>query len=339
MTSDRDLIIDYVRGVAAFMVVLGHVRAMFFGSTPADPGLIESVFYFVSGFATHAVYVFFGLSGYLLGGIAIKNIGSKSGLLQQLVRRLVRLWVVLAPCLLFTLACHFALSPDIISGSFREIWNSGPTDNAPYSVNSTTFLANLFFLNEYIAGSYGINSPLWSLSFEATFYVALFLFFLSFRTWAMVPILISIIFLFAMNPHMIGGALVFSAGAIVKIFFSKRICRTRSLSVILLLCGVLTVSRIYPQLNVIWFVIIGCASVLLIHHCSVEYKISILVWLARVSYSLYVVHFPVIAVVYSCFGVSVGVAFAATLMALLVGYAFWFCFERHTPLIFKKLRV
>lgn len=339
MSNKRELIIDYIRGVAALMVVVGHVRAMFFGATPADISLLESAFYFISGFATHAVYIFFGLSGYLLGGIAIKNIGNRRRLFQQLFRRLVRLWVVLVPCLLFTLACHFALSPDVINGEFREIWNSGPTDNAPYEINLTTFLANLFFLNEYIGGSYGINSPLWSLSFEATFYVAIFALFLSFRTRVLIPTLMSIIVLLILNPHMIGGALVFSVGAVLKICFAKSNRKLLALSVVLLLLIVLTISRIYPQFNLIWLVIIGCASVLLIHYSSVKCEVPILVWLAKISYSLYVVHFPAIAVVYSWLGASVGAAIVATLASLLVGYVFWFWFERHTPVVFEKLRV
>jgi peptidoglycan/LPS O-acetylase OafA/YrhL len=339
MESKRDLLIDYIRGVAAFSVVIGHVRAMYFGGLPNTASIIESFFYFFTGFATHAVYVFFGLSGYLLGGIVKKYSGNSFTLLQQFIRRILRLWVVLVPSLLFTLICHYFLSPDILAGNYREVWQSGPSNSSGYSIDATTFLTNLFFLNEYFGLSYGINSPLWSLSFEATFYVSIFAICSSNRSIVMLPVVVAVAILLYFNSHMIGGAVVFTIGALLKAFFKTTMNLRKSILCLLLFLIIMVCSRIMPEYNFGFFPLIGVFSILVVHYGSVLRSIPVLKWLSSISYSLYMVHFPVIAVMYSYVEPSILTAAFAVILSLVVGHGFWFCFERHTPFLYKKMRL
>lgn len=96
-----------IRGGAALLVLIGHVRAFQFRNyveLGAHSSVLTKAFYFLAGFGHQAVIVFFALSGFLVGGQALDGVlRGAFGWRRYLARRLTRLWVVIIPALALTL--------------------------------------------------------------------------------------------------------------------------------------------------------------------------------------------------------------------------------------------
>src|SRR4051794_11743249 len=101
-TSDH---LNLVRAASAGAVFLGHARNIFFEdySSISDPSAVCRAFYFLAGFGHQAVIIFFVLSGLLIAPAVTKDVrlGRWSWRIYS-VNRLVRLQLVLIPCLLLT---------------------------------------------------------------------------------------------------------------------------------------------------------------------------------------------------------------------------------------------
>jgi len=166
-------VLNVFRSAAALAVVLGHVRLVFFedyATAQHDP--VTAVLYALTSLGSEAVIVFFVMSGYWVGGSVIA--GFRAGSFswgRYASARLTRLWLVLVPALLLTLildglgALLFP-SADVYAspGSYESI----PADPA-YS--PLTILGNLAFVQGLHIPVLGTNSPLWSLAYEAWYYL------------------------------------------------------------------------------------------------------------------------------------------------------------------------
>jgi len=62
--------LNIVRWVAALLVVLQHIRFLWFAeyANEQNKSSLIKIFYFFTGFGSEAVIVFFVLSGFLVGG-------------------------------------------------------------------------------------------------------------------------------------------------------------------------------------------------------------------------------------------------------------------------------
>ncbi len=105
LRRERFIHLDAVRGIAALLVVIGHIRGFILvdygeaGST----GTLTKVLYFVMGLGHPAVIAFFALSGFLVGGSALEALRSGSWSAPHFaIARLSRLWVVALPALALT---------------------------------------------------------------------------------------------------------------------------------------------------------------------------------------------------------------------------------------------
>jgi peptidoglycan/LPS O-acetylase OafA/YrhL len=173
--DQRFIWFDFIRGICAIAVCAGHLRAVSIVdySNLATTTLFQKFFYVATGLGHQSVMVFFVLSGFFVGGAALKN---RNGfdILKYATARLTRLWIVLIPALVVTAAIDLALkayAPDVLSGHYRWLWNSGPSADSSYSASLKTFGANIFFLQTITAPVFGTNGPLWSLSNEFWYYV------------------------------------------------------------------------------------------------------------------------------------------------------------------------
>lgn len=170
--------IDMARGLAALFVCIGHLRAFFFIDYGAvsDPGWLAKGFYFATGLGHEAVIVFFVLSGFLVGGKAAEQIfEGRWSSVGYAARRLTRLWVVTAPALLLTLfwdSLGIALGGGKgYEGNYYDILASGPYPGRPADLSAWTFVGNMLFQQADWFVPFGSNQPLWSLSFEFWYYV------------------------------------------------------------------------------------------------------------------------------------------------------------------------
>jgi peptidoglycan/LPS O-acetylase OafA/YrhL len=93
--------LDLLRGVAAILVFIGHLRALMFSSDISKLNIFGDFFYFITGFGHQAVMIFFVLSGFFISRSVINSIENNSWSFKVfLFNRLSRLWIVLIPALL-----------------------------------------------------------------------------------------------------------------------------------------------------------------------------------------------------------------------------------------------
>lgn len=176
--NPRSAHLDMLRGLAALLVVFGHVRAFLLVDYAdiAAPGLATKALYLIGGMGHQAVIVFFALSGHLVGGGAIATMrAGRWRLSRYALARLTRLWIVLVPALAATLAWDAlgrAFAPAAYDGAWSALLASGPSAGALARSDVATALANVLFLQTILVPPLGSNGPLWSLANEFWYYVA-----------------------------------------------------------------------------------------------------------------------------------------------------------------------
>lgn len=170
--------LDAIRGAAALAVVAYHIRYKFFVdySEALTGSFATRLFYVMTSFGHDAVMVFFVLSGYLIAGTVIKDVTAKQWSWRKyLVNRLTRLYVVLIPGLLLTVAWD-RLGMSLFPASVAYTGAIQPWKHDFFEVARTltpgVLLANLGF-RQSIAGTppLGSNGPLWSLTNEFAYYL------------------------------------------------------------------------------------------------------------------------------------------------------------------------
>lgn len=159
----HSILISALRSLAALQVLVTHLRGELYPSlrTVAEPTLWYQALAFLTGFGHLAVVIFFLLSGWLVGGSVLNKVGQPQLLASYAIDRLTRLWIVLIPGFVLTLALGAItghVDPDRVSYA--------PDDE--YSL--TTFLGNLFGLQGMAVPRFGGNFSLWSLANEIWYY-------------------------------------------------------------------------------------------------------------------------------------------------------------------------
>jgi peptidoglycan/LPS O-acetylase OafA/YrhL len=170
--------LDAVRGAAALAVVAYHIRYKFFldYSEVHSSDLLTHGFYAATSFGHDAVMVFFVLSGYLITGTVLKDVRTdRWSWGRYLLNRLTRLYVVLIPGLLLTvgwdlLGLHLFPAHPAYTG-MPQAWTHDFFD-VRETLTPAIFFANATFRHA-ISGisALGSNSPLWSLTYEFAYYM------------------------------------------------------------------------------------------------------------------------------------------------------------------------
>ncbi|MCQ6278883.1 acyltransferase [Bacillus sp. EB600] len=280
-TSVASNMLDIIRFLSALVVFLFHFYVPL-------PGY-------------QAVMVFFVLSGYFISGTILKSIKeNKWKWSEYLIKRIIRLWVVLLPCLFLTY-----LWANLQLNIF------GPNQKIANYLDVKTFLGNLFFLQGILVKTYGLNGPLWSLSYEFWYYIlfpCLVLTFVSRKKkfkllYAFLFILIS---LFVGKRIMI-YFLIWLMGAVIPFIKPLKIQPKFLKNVILILTSLVAIFS--TQYNsgdweVKWtnfardlgVAVSFCFLIYLIisfhNNKSINLKINISKHLAGFSYTLYLAHYP-----------------------------------------------
>lgn len=302
-------ILNLIRGLSAVLVVLNHFVNLFFAGFDANSSLLIIFLYALSSLGHQAVVVFFVLSGVFIANSVLKSIyNNKWSWKHYMINRLTRLYVVLIPAL------FIGLMLDKVGMTFFD-YSFYPHDMSERtSVGS--FLGNLFFLQGIYTEQFGSNDPLWSLSYEFWFYI-------------LFPIAVIIVSSKDVLTRMIG----FLAFIAVLIFIGQKM----SIYFIVWLCGVLllfmprltTRSKLVRLLTICFVLITFMMSILLVRFHTVHpivgdlilaVSFTLLLWvvlnskinlanslsklskvLADFSYTLYLVHFPVIIFISALF--------------------------------------
>ncbi|MES2900350.1 MAG: acyltransferase [Pseudomonadota bacterium] len=160
----HSIVISMVRGLAAIQVVAAHIRAQMYPSLKSlpDPAVWYQVLAFFTGFAHQAVVLFFLLSGWLVGGSLLNKIGEPGIVLPYALDRLCRMWIVLVPAFVLTLL--LAILADTVD---PRHFDAGGVNE--YSLGA--FAGNLVGVQDMLVARYGGNFALWSLAYEMWYYV------------------------------------------------------------------------------------------------------------------------------------------------------------------------
>lgn len=178
--------IDAMRFIAAFLVMFCHSKNDFFmnyDKLPADEqGPVAFVFYVLTRLGPEAVFVFFIISGFLVGGIGIERIFRGTFRLgDYAVNRTVRIGLPLVAAI-------------VLYGIVTLV--------TPSQWNWLTALGNLLSLQCILCDS--LVSPFWSLSYEVWFYVVLFALALAFsnkyKVWGFLLFVLCCLVYTRMNP-------------------------------------------------------------------------------------------------------------------------------------------
>lgn len=159
----HSVLISALRSIAALQVVAAHLRGELFPSlkTVADPSLWYQALAFFTGFSHIAVVIFFLLSGWLVGGSLLNKLGEPNCMMSYAIDRLTRMWIVLVPAFVLTLAI----------GTITQTVDPGRISYAADNEYSwSTFWGNLFGLQGMAVPRFGGNFSLWSLSNEMWYY-------------------------------------------------------------------------------------------------------------------------------------------------------------------------
>ena len=166
---------DFLRGIAACAVAVGHVRGLFFVDYDKvqHPTAALKALYLLTGLGHQAVVVFFVLSGFFVGSSVLSS-KERWSWRHYLLRRFTRLYVVHIPALLLTAAIDrggMALFGE--AGIYIGKFDAPYTTLADLRVTGTVtcFLQNLVFLQGLWTRCFGSNGPLWSLPFEFWAYI------------------------------------------------------------------------------------------------------------------------------------------------------------------------
>jgi peptidoglycan/LPS O-acetylase OafA/YrhL len=213
--------LDHLRWMAAGMVVVQHCRGLVLKDYSPAAGPAAKLLYALTGFSHQAVVIFFVISGYLVGGKALRMLkrGPEDGEARRfVVDRFSRIFIVLWPALALTAAIAL-LAPD--AAILRaDAWAAG-VPNVRAGSPPGTWAAAALLLNEMVAPSVAWDGPLWSLAFEWTYYMiaAALLFVLAKRRtapglaivgYALALVLLSAVtrgMILAMFPFWVAGAL------------------------------------------------------------------------------------------------------------------------------------
>jgi peptidoglycan/LPS O-acetylase OafA/YrhL len=345
-----------IRGLAALEVCIGHLRGFFMVDyQQTGGGLAAKLFYLFTGLHHQAVMVFFVLSGFLVGGSVVRlKRNGKWRWQGYLLRRLCRLWIVIVPALLLTLAWDLLgtrLNPAAYQGAFYPQLLSGPINGNDLS--PTAFLGNLLFLQKILVNCFGTNGPIWSLANEFWYYL---LFPLGLQAilraeslGARIGALLLIAAIYLLLPATIlsyGLIWLFGVGAFLALDHpaTARLVSSWPVGVVALIVLVVTLLASRTQLRFGSDFVIGAAFAVALpflaraRASSPSYR-RVGFLLSEMSYTLYLVHFPVLAWIYFTFAAPgqwafglVSVAALAGILLMVVTYAaaIWWLFERNT---------
>jgi peptidoglycan/LPS O-acetylase OafA/YrhL len=176
MRKATSLYLDLVRFAAALTVFVEHfkehTRHGFQAFWDAHPYL----YWHLMPYSQTAVTVFFVLSGYVIAHVLASRERTP---LEYAASRFARLYSVVVPALLLIAACNFLIELRY-PNAFGEFESDG-TARVALSYFGTALFVNCFWLWPNIDLP---NGPFWTLSFEASYYVAIAIFvFAGGRTW------------------------------------------------------------------------------------------------------------------------------------------------------------
>jgi len=350
MSRSASVHLDALRGAAALVVFAAHTRVLFFGGAasvvrngPIRAGGWVLPNYLALSLGHQAVIVFFVLSGLLVGGSVLRQFaGGAFNWVDYLSARLTRLWVPLLPLLVIG---------GLLDLAAIHFFPGASTGYAARRLGAEIFFGNVGFLQGIAVPYLGFNVPLWSLAFEWWFYVAFPLLLIAGRLQAK-----------SVGAGVILAALYIMVGPVIAFYFvlwclgaAVAILPRRKLPAFVLpiAAGAFVVLNLVVR-KLHLFPLAGDATLaagaaglcyVILHSAAPAGRLYTTAarFLARVSYTLYLAHFPIIFLLAQWLSVSLrpwpldalhGAAVAALLSAVFaVCWLLYLTFEARTDAV------
>ncbi|MFG1239289.1 acyltransferase [Xanthobacter autotrophicus DSM 597] len=159
VSEPMSIFLDHVRWISALLVVIGHIRQIYFVDYHeiAHPSTFWAAFYGITRLSHQAVLMFFLISGAVIAGRFMHASGWQNfSFTSYAVARLTRLWLVLLPVVTVCVAL-------LIVTPARYL----PDD---CTLSTIQVLGNIFFTQEILVAPLCNNVPLWSLANEFWYY-------------------------------------------------------------------------------------------------------------------------------------------------------------------------
>ena len=347
--------LDLIRFIAAFAVMAGHYRGAFLPEysdiPPEQRNISIFLFYTITNFPAEAVLLFFVLSGFLVGGKVIERCNARNfDTLSYTIDRFVRIMLPLVSALILSVVIDAIRGVEIIPGRV---------------------IGNLFSLQGIWCNSQ--VEVLWSLSYEVWFYIlagcAGFLIMQKrgsrTKTTGYILLGLSLLVFTKLDTHYL---IIWILGAIAFVTVPATRKRYR-----LWLYGLFAVIALFMlQLNFqgnyslamtkylptdnraalsVIFGLVACLFVqnIILYEPKKKFAIGINkagTWLAAFSYTIYLVHVPLMRLM-EYLGATRATVFSAGTIAAYFGYmlagmfgsyCIYLLFEKHTAAVKKFIR-
>jgi peptidoglycan/LPS O-acetylase OafA/YrhL len=299
---------NVLRGVMAIIVLIAHINQVFWIRLYGTDSIILKI---IGTMARHAVLIFFLLSGYLITLSIINNIqiNKKFNYIDYFISRFIRIYPPFIGSLIVTVVIWGIIHYFNLAGKY----NYGlPMDlyvvREKYDLTVKSIVEALMLQKENITKS---NGPLWSLFIEIKIYflVAIVMIFATKKTIKIrVLTLITIVcsaFAFGQEKYFLFFSFVWMIGSLAAIFrdiFKKHLSIFYVLFLIILLliiivknhASILILDTNLPNL----FMQIGCSIIyayfIFYSSCLDRIYPQYLIATGNYSYSLYLIHFPLL---------------------------------------------
>lgn len=167
MNKGLSSVLNASRWLAALLVLLHHVRHILLVDLREvrDSNLLVKGVYFWTGLGDEAVMVFFVVSGLLVGALTLEKwrLGGPA-MADYFIHRFSRIYIVLIPALLLGLGFD-RLGTGLFGGTpiYTHL-------NVANFLDAGTWFGNLAMLQNVAVHVLGSNGPLWSLAYEWWYY-------------------------------------------------------------------------------------------------------------------------------------------------------------------------
>ncbi|QQR35292.1 acyltransferase [Devosia oryziradicis] len=351
LTDAQSTYLDCVRGISAVVVLVGHTLT----ALPWD-SVVGTRF----AVQRYAVVVFFILSGFLIAQKTMERVAQYS-FTEYFVDRFARIFVAFVPALIFV-----AMVDNLLISPFHAL--------APDPLTPSTFIANLLMLHhtpfnrffEWLPRfqPYGTGRPFWTIAVEWWLYMLFGIAFFARRMRGGEKLLAAILIIpaFAVVLYFTAWesiALVWFVGAGAGIAFTVASDKWRAIArPVAGMVGLLSLAalafragRLWPAESfnaldlqlIIFTALVFLAGLAWVNDAPIARALiasrRFWVWLAAISYSLYLTHHTVLGAYVYLVGVKGWWDFAAIcVISFVVAILFTWAFDRHHKKVAARLK-
>jgi peptidoglycan/LPS O-acetylase OafA/YrhL len=311
--------LDGLRGIAAVIVFIAHFNKIYNLPITGEHGFYHL---FPGILASYAVMIFFILSGFVITASIMRNIEKNNRFSSSLFlkKRLLRIYPPFIFSLILSLFVYWVINEFNLLGSISyRLAGDLYIAREKISIDGVTYLKNIFMLHGFYPnwGSISNNGPLWSVAYEWWIYImVMFL-----ATWltnksilkGALPLAAIVFFLlYTENTKFVFFISIWCIGAFSALMYFNGIKLQRSqiitLLIALLVCLAYTMYenwKIITPYNGIYeyvfqfFAMIFLTLLMIFKPIIKVFNLRIFIRAAKFSYTLYVIHFPLLLLSFS----------------------------------------